>query len=101
MLSSCDNICFNRKLRRYRIRVGDYFKDDGKVMNEKFASVEDVQEYNISEIYKHNDFTSHPSARNDIVLIKLEGCANLGSVLSVLRRYTFAVAKFYSPKTDS
>ena len=83
MLSSRTNICFNRALRRYRIRVGDYFKDDDKVMNEKFASVEDVQEYNISKIYKHKDFTLYPSGRNDIVLIKLETRANLGSVLSV------------------
>ena len=72
-------VYFFRALKRFVLRVGDYFNDDTiSQVNKQFASFENVQDLEISQVYKHEKYASHPTWRNDIVLIKLKTCAKLG-----------------------
>ena len=66
-------------LRRLLVRVGDYFNNDTDTENNaRFRAVEDVQDLNIKQVFKHHLYSSSPTARNDIALIQLQTCARLG-----------------------
>jgi len=87
LINSCWAIsaghCFptthSHSLRRLLVRVGDYFNNDTDTENNaRFRAVEDVQDLNIKQVFKHHLYSSSPTARNDIALIQLQTCARLG-----------------------
>ena len=66
---------FNRTLKKYKIRVGDYFNDDD-LKSEFFSSIEKQTDVKIDKIYRHNFYSNGENKRNDIALIKLNKCVD-------------------------
>jgi len=64
-------------LRKYKVRIGDFFNDDDHEANNNFFSpIESQKDIKIEKVYRHELYANSPTDRNDIALIKLAECVD-------------------------